>query len=396
MSIPTSCGLSFLLMASLVYGEDWPQFRGPGGEGHSTEKNLPFTWSETSNITWKTLIPGRGWSSPAVAKGRIWLTSEVDSGLHVYSLDATSGKLLKDVTVFPKRDLGSQHAKNTHASPTPILEDGRVYVHFGSHGTAALNSDGEILWKVTMTYEPMHGTGGSPVIYKDLLIFSCDGTDVQYVVALNKNTGKVKWKTNRKAYMAFSTPLLIQVDGKDQVVSPGAYRTVAYDPANGKELWSVAYGEGFSNVPRPVFGHGLIFLSSGFNRADLLAVKPGGEVVWKYGRSVSLTPSFLLVGEELYMVSDNGIATCFDAKSGTVHWQQRLGGTYSASPTFADGRIYFQSEDGETVVTAPGKEFRKLAVNQLDGQTLATLAISGGQIFLRTGTHLYAIRNSVP
>ncbi len=396
MSIPTSCGLSFLLMASLVYSEDWPQFRGPGGEGHSTEKNLPFTWSETSNITWKTLIPGRGWSSPAVANGRIWLTSEVDSGLHVYSLDVTSGKLLKDVTVFPKRDLGSQHAKNTHASPTPILEDGRVYVHFGSHGTAALTSDGEILWKVTMTYEPMHGTGGSPVIYKDLLIFSCDGTDVQYVVALNKNTGKVKWKTNRKAYMAFSTPLLIQVDGKDQVVSPGAYRTVAYDPANGKELWSVAYGEGFSNVPRPVFGHGLIFLSSGFNRADLLAVKPGGEVVWKYGRSVSLTPSFLLVGEELYMVSDNGIATCFDAKTGTVHWQQRLGGTYSASPTFADGRIYFQSEDGETVVIAPGKEFRKLAVNQLDGQTLATLAISGGQIFLRTGTHLYAIRNSAP
>ena len=394
MSIPTSCGLSFLLMASLVYSEDWPQFRGPGGEGHSTEKNLPFTWSETSNIAWKTLIPGRGWSSPAVAKGRIWLTSEVDSGLHVYSLDATSGKLLKDVTVFPKRDLGSQHAKNTHASPTPILEDGRVYVHFGSHGTAALNSDGEILWKATMTYEPMHGTGGSPVIYKDLLIFSCDGTDVQYVVALNKNTGKVKWKTNRKAYMAFSTPLLIQVDGKDQVVSPGAYRTVAYDPANGKELWSVSYGEGFSNVPRPVFGHGLIFLSSGFNRADLLAVKPGGEVVWKYGRSVSLTPSFLLVGEELYMVSDNGIATCFDAKTGTVHWQQRLGGTYSASPTFADGRIYFQNEDGETVVIAPGKEFRKLAVNQLDGQTLATLAISGGQIFLRTGTHLYAIRNS--
>ena len=396
MSIPTSYCLSFLLMASLVYGEDWPQFRGPGGEGHSTEKNLPLTWSETSHIAWKTLIPGRGWSSPAVANDRIWLTSEVDSGLHVYSLDATSGKVLKDVTVFPKRDLGSQHAKNTHASPTPILEDGRVYVHFGSHGTAALNSDGEILWKATMTYEPMHGTGGSPVIYRDLLIFSCDGTDVQYVVALNKNSGKVKWKTNRKAYMAFSTPLLIQVDGKDQVVSPGAYRTVAYDPANGKELWSVAYGEGFSNVPRPVFGHGLIFLSSGFNRADLLAVKPGGEVVWKYGRSVSLTPSFLLVGEELYMVSDNGIATCFDAKTGTVRWQQRLGGTYSASPTFADGRIYFQNEDGETVVIAPGKEFRKLAVNQLDGQTLATLAISGGQIFLRTGTHLYAIRNSTP
>ncbi len=384
------------LLSSLLVAEDWPQFRGPGGEGHSTEKNLPLQWNETSNIAWKTPIPGRGWSSPAISNRVIWLTAEVDSSLHVYSLEAQSGKILKDITVFPPRSLGSQHAKNTHASPTPILEDGRVYVHFGSHGTAALSSDGQILWKTTMDYEPMHGTGGSPVIFKDLLIFSCDGTDVQFVVALNKNTGKVKWKTSRKTYMAFSTPLLIKVEGKDQLVSPGAYRTVAYDPNNGKELWSVSYGEGFSNVPRPVFGHGLIFLSSGFNRADLLAVKPGGEVVWKYGRSVSLTPSFLLVGDELYMISDNGIATCFDAKTGIVHWQQRLSGTFSASPTFADGRIYFQNEDGETVVIAPGKEFRKLSTNQIDGQTLASMAVSDGQILLRSATHLYAIRSAKP
>ena len=387
---------ALVFLMSSLQAEDWPQFRGPGGEGHSAEKNLPLQWSETSNIAWKTAIPGRGWSSPSVSNGAIWLTAEVDTGLHLYSLESKSGKILKDITVFSPRSLGTQHAKNTHASPTPILEDGRVYVHFGSHGTAAVNTDGQILWKTTMDYEPMHGTGGSPVIFKDLLIFSCDGTDVQFVVALNKNTGKVKWKTSRKTYMAFSTPLLIKVDGKDQVVSPGAYRTVSYDPNNGKELWSVSYGEGFSNVSRPVFGHGLVFLSSGFNRADLLAVKPGGEVVWKYGRSVSLTPSFLLVGDELYMISDNGIATCFDAKSGKVHWQQRLSGTFSASPTFADGRIYFQNEDGETVVIAPGKEFRKLATNQIDGQTLASMAVSDGQILLRSATHLYAIRTAKP
>ena len=387
---------ALVFLMSSLQAEDWPQFRGPGGEGHSAEKNLPLQWSETSNIAWKTAIPGRGWSSPSVSNGAIWLTAEVDTGLHLYSLESKSGKILKDITVFSPRSLGTQHAKNTHASPTPILEDGRVYVHFGSHGTAAVNTDGQILWKTTMDYEPMHGTGGSPVIFKDLLIFSCDGTDVQFVVALNKNTGKVKWKTSRKTYMAFSTPLLIKVDGKDQVVSPGAYRTVSYDPNNGKELWSVSYGEGFSNVSRPVFGHGLVFLSSGFNRADLLAVKPGGEVVWKYGRSVSLTPSFLLVGDELYMISDNGIATCFDAKSGNVHWQQRLSGTFSASPTFADGRIYFQNEDGETVVIAPGKEFRKLATNQIDGQTLASMAVSDGQILLRSATHLYAIRTAKP
>ena len=387
---------ALVFLMSSLQAEDWPQFRGPGGEGHSAEKNLPLQWSETSNIAWKTAIPGRGWSSPSVSNGAIWLTAEVDTGLHLYSLESKSGKILKDITVFSPRSLGTQHAKNTHASPTPILEDGRVYVHFGSHGTAAVNTDGQILWKTTMDYEPMHGTGGSPVIFKDLLIFSCDGTDVQFVVALNKNTGKVKWKTSRKTYMAFSTPLLIKVDGKDQVVSPGAYRTVSYDPNNGKELWSVSYGEGFSNVSRPVFGHGLVFLSSGFNRADLLAVKPGGEVVWKYGRSVSLTPSFLLVGDELYMISDNGIATCFDAKAGKVHWQQRLSGTFSASPTFADGRIYFQNEDGETVVIAPGKEFRKLATNQIDGQTLASMAVSDGQILLRSATHLYAIRTAKP
>lgn len=387
---------ALVFLMSSLQAEDWPQFRGPGGEGHSAEKNLPLQWSETSNIAWKTAIPGRGWSSPSVSNGAVWLTAEVDTGLHLYSLESKSGKILKDITVFSPRSLGTQHAKNTHASPTPILEDGRVYVHFGSHGTAAVNTDGQILWKTTMDYEPMHGTGGSPVIFKDLLIFSCDGTDVQFVVALNKNTGKVKWKTSRKTYMAFSTPLLIKVDGKDQVVSPGAYRTVSYDPNNGKELWSVSYGEGFSNVSRPVFGHGLVFLSSGFNRADLLAVKPGGEVVWKYGRSVSLTPSFLLVGDELYMISDNGIATCFDAKAGKVHWQQRLSGTFSASPTFADGRIYFQNEDGETVVIAPGKEFRKLATNQIDGQTLASMAVSDGQILLRSATHLYAIRTAKP
>ena len=388
--------LCLALVSTVAFAEDWPQFRGPGGEGHSTETQLPLEWSETKNIAWKTAIPGRGWSSPSVEKAKIWMTSEIDSGLHAILIDAKSGKVIKDVTVFPPTALGKQHAKNTHASPTPVIEDGRVYVHFGPYGTAALNSDGEILWKTKMNYAPVHGTGGSPVLYKGLLIFSCDGSDVQFVVALDKNTGKVKWKTSRQTYMAFATPLIISVNGKDQLISPGAHRTVAYNPDNGKELWFVEYGDGFSNVSRPVFGHGLIFLSTGFNRADLLAVKPGGEVAWKYGRSVSLTPSFLIVGDELYMVSDNGIATCFEARTGKVHWQQRMTGSFSASPTFADGRVYFQNEDGDTTVIAPGTEFKKLAENHLDGQTLASMAISDGQILLRTGTHLYAIRAQAP
>ena len=382
------------LPGGLLSGEDWPQFRGPGGQGHSTSTTAPLEWSESKNVVWKTVVPGKGWSSPVISGNRIWLTSAIGQTLHALSFDKNSGKLLKDVEVFSFKDLGKQHAKNTHASPTPLLENGRVYVHFGKHGTAALSEEGEILWHARMDYQYVHGTGGSPVLYKNLLIFSCDGADVQFVVALDKATGKVKWKSSRPSHMAFATPLVIQVNGEDQLVSPGAHRTVAYNPANGKELWSVSYGDGFSNVSRPVFGHGLVFLSTGFNRADLLAVKPGGEVAWKYSRSVSLTPSFLLVGDELYMVSDNGIATCFDAASGAVHWQQRLNGEFSASPVYAAGRIYFQSEEGETTVIAPGRKFQKLAVNNLEGATLASMAVSGGRIFIRTDSSLYALETS--
>jgi outer membrane protein assembly factor BamB len=380
----------FALLLS-IRAEDWPQFRGPDGEGHSAAKSLALTWSETEHIQWKTAIPGRGWSSPSILNGRIWVTSSIGDSLHAIALDQKSGKILVDKEVFAPGKLGPQHAKNTHASPTPVLEGDRVYVHFGTHGTAALNTNGDVIWKARMEYSHMHGTGGSPVLYKDLLIFSCDGTDVQFVVALDKATGKVRWKTPRNGAMAYSTPLIITVNGKDQLISPGALRGVAYDPLNGKELWSVSYGEGFSNVPRPVFAHGLLFLPTGFNRADLLAVKPGGEVVWTYKRSVPLTPSPIVAGDELYIVSDNGIATCFDAKSGAVHWQQRLGGNFSASPVAAAGRIYFQNEEGLTTVIEAGKTFKKLASNQLDGSTLASLAVSNDTIYLRTGTHIYSI-----
>jgi len=383
--------LLLLAVTFSLQAEDWPQFRGPDGEGHSSAKSLALTWSETDHIKWKSPIPGKGWSSPAILDGRIWLTTAIDQSLHAIAIDQKTGRIILDKEVFNPGKLGAQHAKNTHASPTPILEGDRIYVHFGAHGTSALNTKGDILWTAHMQYSHMHGTGGSPVLYKDLLIFSCDGTDVQYVVALDKATGKVRWKTPRHAAMAYATPLIITVDGKDQLISPGALRGVAYEPLTGKELWSVSFGDGFSNVPRPVFAHGLLFLPTGFNRADLLAVKPGGEVAWKYTRSVPLTPSPIVVGDELYTVSDNGIATCFDARSGSVHWTQRLGGNFSASPVSAAGRIYFQNEEGVTTVIEPGKAFRKLASNQLDGATLASLAVSGDTIYLRTATHLYSI-----
>jgi outer membrane protein assembly factor BamB len=223
---------------------------------------------------------------------------------------------------------------------------------------------------------------------------------VQYVVALDKLTGKVRWKKLREGYQAYTTPLVVRLPAGDQVISPGAFRAVSYEPRTGKELWQVRYGDGFSNVPRPVYSNGLVFICTGFQQPSLLAVRLDGRgdvtkshIAWTLKRGVSLTPSPLLIGDELYMVSDNGVASCVDAKTGVPHWQVRLGGNHSASPVYADGRIYFLSEEGESVVIAPGKEFKALAKNQLDGPTLASMAVSGSSIFVRSQTHLYRLSN---
>ena len=386
-----------------AFAEDWPEFRGPTGQGHSAERDLPLEWSESKNIVWKTPVPGRAWSSPVVQGDRIWLTTAVDSdglSLRAIALDRATGRVIHNVEVFRLTDPGSMHAKNSHASPTPIIEGERVYVHFGAHGTAALTSSGEILWKTRLPYNHLHGTAGSPVLHGDLLILSCDGVDVQYVVALEKGTGKIRWKSARKGAMAYSTPLIIQVAGVDQVISPGGLRAIAYEPSTGKELWSVRYADGFSNVPRPVYSKGLVYIGTGFNHPNLIAVRPDGKgdvtsshIAWTERRSAPLTPSPLAVGDELYFVNDAGIASCVDARTGELHWRERLGGNHSASPVYADGRIYFLNEDGESAVIEPGKSFRKLAVNKLDGSTLASMAISGRSIFIRSATHLYRIES---
>jgi len=394
---------ALLFLSLLFVSQDWPEFRGPTGQGHSDERGLPLTWSETKNVRWKTAIPGRGWSSPSIQGDRIWLTTATEEGksLRAISVDRNTGAILQNIEVFRLKSPGQINSKNSYASPTPILEGDRVYVHFGAHGTACLTQSGEIVWKTRVEYDNgQHGSGGSPVIYDDLLIVSCDGQESQFVVALDKTTGKVRWKKFREGYQAYTTPLVVRLPAGDQVISPGAYRAIAYEPRTGKEIWQVRYGDGFSNVPRPVYGAGLVFICTGFQQPSLLAVRLDGRgdvtkshVAWTLKRGVSLTPSPLLVGEELYMVSDNGIASCVDAKSGVPNWQVRLGGNYSASPIYADGRIYFLSEEGESVVIAPGKEFKALAKNQLDGPTLASMAVSNGSIFVRSQTHLYRLSN---
>lgn len=392
-----------------IHADDWPEFRGPTGQGLLLKGKLPTTWSKDKNVVWKRDIPGKGWSSPIVVGGRVYLTTAVpgdgsDQSLRTLCLDAAKGEILWDNEVFHQdgKHAPNIHGKNSHASPTPLLRDGKLFVHFGHQGTACLDLDGKILWRNTsLRYTPVHGNGGSPILVDDLLVFSCDGGDKRIVVALNVADGKVRWKTDRTVEasknFSFGTPLLIEVDGHKQIVSPGSNVVSALDPADGKEIWRVRYN-GYSLIPRPVYGHGLLFICTGYDRPSLLAIRPDGKgdvtdthVAWKTTKAVAHTPSLLLVGDELYMVSDAGIASCLDARTGKVNWQERIGGNYSASPLFADGKLYFLSEQGTGVVLQAGKEFKLLAKNVLDERSLASPAAADGDLFLRTEKQLYRI-----
>ena len=388
----------------MVRADDWRQFRGPDGQGHSDAHGLPTEWGETRNITWKVPVPGRGWSSPVVADGRVWLTTATQAGregsLRLLAFDVASGRPILDVELFRLRNSALLNPKNSLASPTPIVEGDRVYVHFGAEGTAAVSTRGEVVWKTRIQYESQHGNGGSPVLYGDLLIFSCDGFDAAFVVALDTRTGKTRWRTSRPGpwSQAYSTPLVIRVDDRDMIVSAGAFHALAYDPQNGREIWRVDYPEGFSNVPRPVFGAGLVFIATGFQQPSILAVRPNGKgdvtkshIAWTLSRGAPLTPSPLLVGDDLYVVTDAGIVSNVEAATGAVRWQHRLGASVSASPVFCDGHIYFLDEEGRTTVIDPGPVFQQVAVNSLDGGALASIAIASQSFFIRTATHLYRI-----
>jgi outer membrane protein assembly factor BamB len=338
----------------------------------------------------------------------VWLTTSLaaagGASLRAMAFDAATGRELVNVEVFKLSNGNLKNPKNSHASPTPIVDGDRVYVHFGGEGTAALDATtGAIVWAKKFPYASQHGSGGSPVLHDDLLIFSGDGHLEAWVLALDTRTGNVKWKTDRRRPFdqAYTTPLVISVDGRDQVVSVGAYRTAAYDAATGREIWNVRYEDGFSNVPRPVFAHGLVFITTGFFQPAVLAVRPEGKgdvtathIAWSTTRGAPFTPSPISVGDELYVVSDLGVLSCLDAKTGTLRWQERLGGNFSASPVYADGRIYFVSEEGIATVIAPGSSFQKLAVNELDGATLASMAVADGSIYIRSLTHLYRIADS--
>lgn len=409
--------LALCLFADSLQAGDWTEFRGPTGQGHAAETNLPVNWSPTENVVWKTPIPGLGWSSPIILGGRIYVTTAVSANgyrdpnqsLRTLCLSEESGEILWDVEVFAQKPGGGSidrvHGKNSQASPTPITDGQHIFVHFGTRGTAALTTEGEIVWKnQELKYAPVHGNGGSPILVDDLLVMSCDGGDVDFIVALQKNTGKIAWKTDRtipeiRKKFAFGTPLLIEVEGQRQIISQASGYVYSYD-TKGKLIWKVDYKGGYSVIPRPVFAHGLVFISSSYDSAVLYAIDPTGKgdvtethVRWTLTRGAPHTPSPVVVGDEIYIVSDRGIATCCDAKTGEVHWQERIGGKYSASLLAADGHIYLQDEEGQSIIIKPGIEYTEVARNRLEPRTFASYAVSGTSLFIRTEKQLYRIQN---
>ncbi len=373
--------LTLLCCGSISFAEDWPQFRGPEGNGHYTGSKLPLAWGEKEKATWTADIPGKGWSSPVILDGKVYLTTAVDAGgsleLQAIALDAKTGKKLWDLVVnkFDPAKLPKPHNKNSQASPTPVVTKERLYVHFGHMGTYAIDltaKEPKVLWKKTDIYsKPVHGNGGSPILYKDKLIFSCDGIDKQAVVALNIKDGSIAWDSPRGGKpgrpFSFSTPHIYQ-DAKGAVLfSPGSGVFTALNPDTGKEVWRITYPEGYSIIPRPVVGHGMVFFGTSYDSPVLHAVKLGGtgdvtatNDVWTAKKAVPHTASFLLIGEELYTISDGGVFTCYDAKTGKVHYSERIGGAFSASPLYWKGKIYLTSETGTGTLLEAGKEFKKV------------------------------------
>jgi len=408
--------VSVVVLAAGLSAADWPQFRGPAGDGRATARNLPTEWNETKNVAWKAEIPGRGWSSPSLFQNRLYLTTAVPAeagsvsgplSLRALCVDAATGRIVWNVEVFEEpADAPRIHNKNSHASPTALVEKGRIYVHFGHQGTACLDLAGKTIWKNDkIKYAPVHGNGGSPVLEGGLLIFNCDGGSGPFVVALDARTGEEKWRFDRETdspkLFAFCTPTVITAGGKRQLITPGAGVVNALNPGTGEEIWRVTY-DGYSVIPKPAFGHGLVFLSTGYDSPTVMAIRPDGHgdvtdthIAWESKPGAPHTPSLLLEGDELYMVSDRGVAVCLDAQTGEQHWQERVGGDYSASPILADGKLFLQSEKGPAVVLRPGKTFEKLADTGFSEPTLASYAVGDNCLFIRTERHLYRVQQEL-
>ncbi len=428
-------GLLCSTVCTVSAGDAWPEWRGPGGQGISDAVDLPVSWSEDSNVAWKTAIRGRGWSTPVVADSQVWVTTathvpaseseakerrktttnsqpltiSTTASMFAVCLDLQSGEVLSETELLTKNNPQFVHVDNSYATPTPVIKGDHLYCYFGPSGIVCLDrSTTEVVWtNQDLQVKHENGAGSSPVLWNDLLLLHCDGIDLQYIVALSRHTGKEVWKTERTGKLkdnvqmrkSYSTPLIVDVDGQAQVISASADWVYGYDPKDGRELWKLAYGKlGFSNSARPVAGHGLVYICTGYMQSRLLAIRPGNgadrpaKLEWHVAKQVPAVSSPLLIGNELYMVGDKGIATCLDAQTGEEIWRARLGKNFWASPVLADGRIHFFDRDSTATVIEPGRTFRKLAVNKLSGEQLATAAAVDGSLLIRTEEGVYCLR----
>jgi outer membrane protein assembly factor BamB len=403
----------------VVFAGEWSMFRGNRGAGVTpADSRIPTEWSEKLNVTWKVEIPGLGWSSPVEQNGKLFFATAVKGGdeenpelsLRGISVDSASGKTDWDVELFYLREWPKIHGKNSYASPTPVVEGDRVYFHFGPYGTAATNLAGKPIWKTQeFPFDPMHGNGGSPALVDDLLVFSCDGLDERSITAIDKNSGKLRWRTKRTTEaergFSFGTPLLITHNGRKQIINQASNQVAAYDPSTGDEIWKARY-DGFSCVPLPVFDekNGLVFICTGYEAPTMIAVAVDGtgdvtdtHIKWTVKRAAPLNPAPLFLDERLYTISDAGIATCWEPTTGKVIWQQRVGGNFTSSPIAVGNRIFLTDESGRTTVIQAGPRYKELARNQLsnDGEeperSFSTIAVVDGALFIRLEKHLYRI-----
>ncbi len=435
LTLPAGFAALMLGVFPVLCADHWPQFRGPTGDGHSTAKNLPVTWTETEHVRWKTPIHDKGWSSPVIWGNEIWLTTATTNGsaLYVLTLDKTTGKIIRDVKLFDAQQPDLWMRYNSYASPTPVIEEERVYVTFGEAGTACLDrKTGKVIWeRRDLKCNHYRGAGSSPILHGNLFILHFDGSDDQFVVALDKRTGKDVWKTQRSVDFkdimpdgkpkaegdlrkAYGTPQIVTIEGRTVMLSSGAKALYAYDPSNGKELWQVEMQPFHSSGARPLFGHGLVFCQTGFSRGHYLAIKPPpvatwkpgnvyeatpnsepepgkAQVVWRLTKGVPETPTPVLAGDLLMIVDNNGFASGVEAKTGNVLWSERLLKAVYASPILVEGRVYACDREGNTAVFEAGRQFKLLGQSKLEGSIEASPAAVGDALFIRTSNALYCI-----
>ena len=411
----------FLFAAKQVSSQEknWTQFRGSNLNGMAISENIPLKWDE-SVIKWKTEIHDKGYSSPVVYNNQIWVTTATTDGKKLYAvcLDYQTGKIIYDLLVFTPEVVEGKHSLNTYASPTPCIEKDKVYVHYGSMGTACINTaDGSIVWKRTdLKCKHVQGPASSPIIYKDMLILHFEGTDVRFIVALDKTNGQTIWRSDRPAEpyeplqeigrKAYITPIIVNVKGRDMLISDGSAVCIAYDPNTGREIWRVVDGAE-STIAMPFTENGVVFWYAGYMVADdgskytnMLAVNPDGSgditrtnVIWKkrdeLSRNHSLTP--VIKDGLIYTVNTFNKLMCIDAASGEEVWSKHLLSNYDASPIYINGNIWFFSVKGEVLTIKEGRKYEVIASNKMESGIWATPAVLRNSIIVRTQNYLYRI-----